>query len=77
MSTEAKVKSIVAEHLGVKEHKITDDADFIQELGADSLNTVEIVMALEEEFDIEIPDDDAETIRNFSDAMRVIESRLT
>jgi len=62
MSTEERVKKIVAEQLGSGEDEITNESSFIDDLGADSLDTVELVMALEEEFDIEIPDDDAEKI---------------
>ena len=62
MSIEERVKKIVAEQLGSGEDEITNESSFIDDLGADSLDTVELVMALEEEFDIEIPDDDAEKI---------------
>ena len=62
MSTEERVKKIVAEQLGSGEDEISNESSFIDDLGADSLDTVELVMALEEEFDIEIPDDDAEKI---------------
>ena len=62
MSIEEKVKKIVAEQLGSGEDEISNESSFIDDLGADSLDTVELVMALEEEFDIEIPDDDAENI---------------
>ena len=64
-----RVKKIVVEHLNVDEGKVSDDASFIDDLGADSLDTVELVMAFEEEFDIEIPDDAAETIQTFGDAV--------
>jgi acyl carrier protein len=67
-----RVKKIVVEHLGVEEDKITDSASFIDDLGADSLDTVELVMAFEEEFGIEIPDDAAETIQTFGDAVKFI-----
>jgi acyl carrier protein len=67
-----RVKKIVVEHLGVEEEKITDNASFIDDLGADSLDTVELVMAFEEEFGIEIPDDAAETIQTFGDAVKFI-----
>ena len=69
---EAKVKSIIAEQLGVEEAEVTDDASFVDDLGADSLDTVELVMALEEEFGIEIPDEDAEKISSVSDAINYI-----
>ena len=62
MSIEERVKKIVAEQLGSGEDEITNESSFIDDLGADSLDTVELVMTLEEEFDIEIPDDDAEKI---------------
>jgi len=62
MSIEERVKNIVAEQLGSGEDEISNESSFIDDLGADSLDTVELVMALEEEFDIEIPDDDAEKI---------------
>ena len=62
MSIEERIKKIVAEQLGSGEDEITNESNFIDDLGADSLDTVELVMALEEEFDIEIPDEDAEKI---------------
>jgi acyl carrier protein len=68
-----RVKKIVVEHLNVDESKITKDASFIDDLGADSLDTVELVMAFEEEFGIEIPDDAAETIQTYGDAVAFIE----
>lgn len=68
-----RVKKIVVEHLGVDEGKVTDDASFIDDLGADSLDTVELVMAFEEEFNIEIPDDSAEKIQTVSDAINFIQ----
>lgn len=67
-----KVKSIVAEQLGVEEEKVTEDASFIDDLGADSLDIVELIMALEEEFDIEIPDEEAEKIATIKDAVNYI-----
>ncbi len=67
-----RVKKIVVEHLSVDEEKVTDQASFIDDLGADSLDTVELVMAFEEEFGIEIPDDAAETIQTFGDAVEFI-----
>ena len=66
------VKKIVVEHLGVDEAKVAEDASFIDDLGADSLDTVELVMAFEEEFDIEIPDDAAEKISTVKDAIDFI-----
>jgi len=67
-----RVKKIVVEHLGVDEEKVVMSASFIDDLGADSLDTVELVMAFEEEFGIEIPDDAAETIQTFGDAVKFI-----
>jgi len=72
MAVEEKVKQIVAEQLGVDEDQVTEDASFMDDLGADSLDTVELVMALEEEFDIEIPDEDAEKIQTVKDAINYI-----
>ena len=66
---EGRVKKIVAEHLDVEEAKVSSDASFIDDLGADSLDTVELVMAFEEEFDIEISDEDAEKIQTVQDAI--------
>ena len=63
-----KVKSIIVEQLGVDEEEVTPDASFVEDLGADSLDTVELVMAFEEEFGVEIPDDEAEKIRTVGDA---------
>ena len=71
----SKVKKIVADHLGIDEAKVTEDSSFIDDLGADSLDTVELVMAFEEEFSIEIPDDAAETITTVQDAIDFIESQ--
>ena len=68
-----RVKKIVVEHLGVEPEKVVDNANFIDDLGADSLDTVELVMAFEEEFGVEIPDDAAETIVTVGDAVRVLE----
>ena len=67
-----RVRKIVVEHLGVEEDKVVESASFIDDLGADSLDTVELVMAFEEEFGIEIPDDAAETIQSFGDAVKFI-----
>jgi acyl carrier protein len=71
-----KVKSIIAEQLGVKAEEVTDTASFVDDLGADSLDTVELVMALEEEFGIEIPDEDAEKMTNVGEALRYIEEKV-
>jgi acyl carrier protein len=68
-----RVKKIVVEHLGVDEGKVTEGASFIDDLGADSLDTVELVMAFEEEFNIEIPDDAAEKIQTVGDAIKFIQ----
>ena len=70
--TAERVKKIVVEHLNVDADKVTESASFIEDLGADSLDTVELVMAFEEEFGIEIPDDAAETIQIFGDAVGFI-----
>lgn len=67
-----RVKKIVVEHLGVDATKVVEGASFIDDLGADSLDTVELVMAFEEEFGIEIPDDAAESIQSFGDAVKFI-----
>ena len=72
----AKIKSIVTEGLGVSEDQVTDDAQFSQDLGADSLDQVELVMALEEEFGAEIRDEDADSLNTVGDAIAYIESRL-
>lgn len=74
---EETVKKIVAEQLGVDIEKVVPEASFIDDLGADSLDTVELVMALEEEFDQEIPDEDAEKIRTVQDAINYINERMT
>lgn len=71
-----RVKKIVVEQLGVEESKVTETASFIDDLGADSLDTVELVMALEEEFGIEIPDEDAEKISNVSQAIEYVNTNL-
>ncbi len=68
-----RVKNIVVEHLGVDAEKVTEGASFIDDLGADSLDTVELVMAFEEEFGVEIPDDAADTILTVGDAVKYIE----
>jgi acyl carrier protein len=76
MSTvEQQVKAIVAEQLGVKLEQVTNDASFVDDLGADSLDTVELVMALEEEFETEIPDEDAEEITTVQQAITYITDR--
>jgi len=72
MSVEEKVRVIIVDQLGVDEKQVTNDAVFIDDLGADSLDTVELVMALEEEFDVEIPDEEAEKISKVQDAIDYI-----
>ena len=69
MSIEERVKKIIVEQLGVKEEDVKPEASFVEDLGADSLDTVELVMALEEEFDIEIPDEEAEKITTVQSAI--------
>jgi acyl carrier protein len=69
-----RVKKIVVEHLGVEPEKVVDAASFIDDLGADSLDTVELVMEFEDEFDLNIPDEDAEKIQTVGDAIKYIES---
>ena len=75
-NVEAKVKSIIAEQLGVGEAEIHPESSFIEDLGADSLDIVELVMAIEEVFDIEIPDDDAENIKTVKDAVEYINEHM-
>ena len=72
MAVEQKVKQIIVEQLGVDENQVDNSASFVDDLGADSLDTVELVMAFEEAFDIEIPDEDAEKIRTVKDAIDYI-----
>jgi acyl carrier protein len=74
-SVEDQVRGIIAEHLGVKADEIKNDASFVDDLGADSLDTVELVMALEEEFETEIPDEEAEKITTVQQAIDYINSR--
>ena len=74
-SIEEQVKSIVAEQLGVKDDEVTNDASLVDDLGADSLDTVELVMALEEEFETEIPDEEAEKITTVQQAIDFVNSR--
>jgi acyl carrier protein len=73
VDTLEKVKKIIVEQLGVDEEEVTSKASFVDDLGADSLDTVELVMAFEEEFDIEIPDEDAEKITTVQDAVTYID----
>ncbi|MDD5421999.1 MAG: acyl carrier protein [Candidatus Omnitrophota bacterium] len=70
-----KIRQIIADQLGVKKEEVTDNAKFVDDLGADSLDTVELVMALEEEFGIEIPDEDAEKLATVGDALRYIDEK--
>lgn len=72
---EEKVRAIIAEQLGVKPEEVTPQASFIDDLGADSLDTVELVMALEEEFGIEIPDEDAEKMTTVGDALKYVQEK--
>ena len=74
-AVEERVKKIIAEQLGVEEEDITPEASFVDDLGADSLDTVELVMAFEEAFDIDIPDEDAEKIATVKDAVDYIENK--
>jgi len=76
MSTFEKVKDVIVEKLGVDAAKVTEDASFIDDLGADSLDTVELIMQFEEVFDIEIPDEDAETITTVGKAVTYVDSKL-
>jgi len=76
MANEERIKSIIAEQLGVKVEEIEPTSSFIDDLGADSLDTVELIMQLEEEFNIEIPDDDAEKMRVVSDVYKYIEEKI-
>ncbi|MDZ4257103.1 MAG: acyl carrier protein [Gemmatimonadales bacterium] len=71
-----KVKNIIVEELGVEREKLTDGASFMEDLGADSLDTVELVMAFEKEFDIDIPDEDAEKLRTVGDALKYLNDKL-
>jgi acyl carrier protein len=74
-TVEERVKKIIAEQLGVEEDEVTPEASFVEDLGADSLDTVELVMALEEEFSIEIPDEDAEKILTVGKALEYIKEK--
>lgn len=69
---EARIKEIIVNELGVEPEKVTEEASFVEDLGADSLDTVELVMAFEEEFEIEIPDEDAEQLQTVGDAIRYL-----
>ena len=76
MAVADKVKSIIVEQLGVDEEEVTPDASFVDDLGADSLDTVELVMAFEKEFDLDIPDEEAEKLRTVGDALNYLHSRM-
>ena len=73
---EEKVKDIIAEELGVERDKVSPSASFMEDLGADSLDTVELVMAFEKEFDIDIPDEEAEKLRTVGDAMNYLREKV-
>ncbi|MBR5901956.1 acyl carrier protein [bacterium] len=75
-TTFEKVKDIIVKNLGVKPEEVTEDANFTDDLGADSLDLVEVVMALEEEFDAPVPDEEAEKIKTVGDAVRFIDAKL-
>ncbi len=75
-NTLEKIKEIIVDKLGVDQNKITEDAKFIDDLGADSLDTVELIMQFEEEFEIEIPDEDAEKILSVKQALNYIDSKI-
>ena len=75
MAVADKVKSIIVEQLGVDEEEVTADASFVDDLGADSLDTVELVMAFEEEFSVEVPDEDAEKLQTVGDVVKYIEEK--
>lgn len=72
-TTEAKIKSIIADQLGIGEDEIKTESSFVEDLGADSLDIVELVMAMEEEFEIEIPDDDSANIKTVGDAVTYVD----
>jgi acyl carrier protein len=76
MSLEAKVKELIVQQLGVSEKEVVPEAKFVDDLGADSLDLVELVMALEDEYGIEIPDEDAEKIVTVGDALKYIQERI-
>jgi acyl carrier protein len=75
-SIEERVRNIIVEQLGVDPSQVTPEASFVEDLGADSLDTVELVMAFEEEFDLEIPDEDAEKMQTVGDAVKYLDSHL-
>jgi acyl carrier protein len=75
-NVEERVKDIIVEELGVEREKLTTEASFMEDLGADSLDTVELVMAFEKEFDIDIPDEEAEKLRTVGDALKYLHEKL-
>jgi len=75
-NVEERVKDIIVEELGVEREKLTAEASFMEDLGADSLDTVELVMAFEKEFDIDIPDEEAEKLRTVGDALQYLHEKL-
>ncbi|HET9295150.1 MAG TPA: acyl carrier protein [Gemmatimonadales bacterium] len=75
-NVEEKVKDIIVEELGVEREKLTTEASFMEDLGADSLDTVELVMAFEKEFDIDIPDEEAEKLRTVGDALKYLHEKI-
>jgi acyl carrier protein len=75
-NVEERVKDIIVEELGVEREKLTSEASFMEDLGADSLDTVELVMAFEKEFDIDIPDEEAEKLRTVGDALKYLHEKL-
>jgi len=75
-NVEERVKDIIVEELGVEREKLTSEASFMEDLGADSLDTVELVMAFEKEFDIDIPDEEAEKLRTVGDALKYLHDKL-
>ena len=77
MAVADRVKSIIVEQLGVTPEQVTPNASFIEDLGADSLDTVELVMAFEEEFSVEVPDEDAEKLQTVGDVVKYIEEKAT
>ena len=76
MDNAARVREIIAQELGVEQEKVVDDANFVDDLGADSLDTVELVMAFEEEFGIEIPDEDAERMQTVEEAISYLNEKV-
>jgi len=74
--SEGKIKQIIAEKLGVSEDKVVPQASFVDDLGADSLDQVELIMAFEDAFDVDIPDEDAEKLKTVKDAMDYLESKI-